>query len=133
MGGVIQSYAFVDDVQGVCKPFLYNFLKPLCLWVPWVFFAVPVHGLGYLLGLKWILGFFPSLEAIKLPVASLIYSYLVSCWIFYTLDKWLRAASLKVNFMVFLVPVSLVMLKSFWVSLITFILFPVFYSSHLYS
>ncbi len=111
VGGVVQSYAFVDDVQGVHKPFLYDFLKPFCLWVPWVFFAAPIHVFGYFLGLEWILGFFPSLDATKLPVASLIYSYLVSYWVFYTWDKWLKAASSKIKFLIFFVPVSLAMLK----------------------
>ncbi len=90
VGGVIQSYAFIDDVHGVPKPPFYDLLKPLALWVPWIFFAAPVHPLSSLLGLRWLLRYFPSLGGVSAPVASLAYAYVISCWAVYFWDRWAK-------------------------------------------
>jgi len=90
VGGAIQSYAFIDDVSGVTKPPFYDLLKPLELWVPWIFFAAPVHLLGSLLGLRWLLRCFPSLGGVSAPVASLAYAYVISCWAVHSWDRWAR-------------------------------------------
>ena len=90
VGGAIQSYAFIDDARGVPKPPFYDLLKPLELWVPWIFFAAPVHLLGSLLGLRWLLRCFPSLGGVSAPVASLAYAYVISCWAVHSWDRWAR-------------------------------------------
>ncbi len=90
VGGAIQSYAFVKDVPEVPKPPLYDLLKPLELWPSWVFFTAPVHLLGSLLGLRWLLKYFPSLGGISVPVASLAYAYVVSCWAVHSWNHWAR-------------------------------------------
>lgn len=90
VGGAIQSYAFIDEIPEVPRPPFYDMLKPLELWAPWVFFAAPVHLLGRLLGLWWLLGYFPSLGGISVPLASLAYAYLVSCWAVYSWDRWAK-------------------------------------------
>lgn len=90
VGGAIQSYAFIDDFPGVPKPPLYDLLKPLEIWPSWVFLAAPVHLLGSLLGLRWLLKYFPSLGGVSAPVASLAYAYVVSCWAVYSWSRWAR-------------------------------------------
>ncbi len=107
IGGVIQTYAFVDDVPGLPKPSLYDVLRPLDLWFPWIVFAGPVHILGYSLGLTWIMKFFPELGGIRFPVASVVYSYIVSCLIIYTWDRWLSSSRPKVRFLIVFLPLTI--------------------------
>jgi len=90
VGGAIQSYVFIDDAHEVPKPLLYDLLKPLELWAPWIFFAAPIHLLSSLLGLRWLLRYFPSLGGVSAPVASLAYAYVISCWAVYSWDRWAR-------------------------------------------
>ena len=90
VGGAIQSYAFIDDIPEVPKPPLYDLLKPLELWVPWIFLAAPVHLLGSLLDLWWLLDYFPRLGGVSAPVASVAYAYVISCWAAYSWDRWAR-------------------------------------------
>jgi len=90
IGGAIQSYAFIDEIPEVPKPPLYDLLKPLELWIPWVLFAAPVHLLGDLLDLWWLLEYFPRLGGVSAPVASLAYAYVISCWATYSWDRWIK-------------------------------------------
>ncbi len=102
VGGAIQSYAFVHDVPGLTKPPFYDLLNPLGLWIAWVFLAVPVHIFGYFLGFSWILKFFPNISsATKLPLISIAYSYLVSCWVVHVWGKWLRFESSEIKLIFF--------------------------------
>ena len=86
----IGTIEFIDDVPEVPRPPFYDMLKPLELWVPWVFFAAPVHLLGSVLGLWWLLRYFPSLGGVSVPLASLAYAYVVSCWAEYSWDRWAK-------------------------------------------
>ncbi len=61
VGGVIQSYMFVDDVPGVPKPPLYDQLSFLELWFPWIVLTLPLHILAYRLGVSWLAKLFPQL------------------------------------------------------------------------
>ena len=90
IGGAIQSYAFIDDIPEIPKPPLYDLLKPLELWTPWIFFTFPIHLLGSLLGLWWLLKYFPKLGGINIPIASLAYAYIISCWTVHSWDCWAR-------------------------------------------
>ena len=95
IGGAIQSYVFIDDVSDVPKPPFYDLLKPLAIWPSWVFLAAPVHLLGSFLELWDLLKYFPSLSGVRVPLASIAYSYVLSCWTVYTWSKWFKAIKLK--------------------------------------
>jgi len=91
IGGVIQSYAFIDDVPGIEKPPLYDQLSILELWFPWILLSTPVHLLGYLLGLWWIIKFFPEISpGFSIPLASIAYSYVLSSWAIHSWRKYVK-------------------------------------------
>jgi len=91
VGGVIQTYAFIDDVSEVPKPPLYDVLKPIDLWFPWMLFSTPIHMLGNVFNLWWMLEYFPEFVAgFKLPPASIVYAYIVSCCTVYCWKKWFK-------------------------------------------
>jgi len=96
IGGVIQTYAFIDDVPGIPKPPLYDLFKPLNFWTPWILFTAPLHILGYVLNLYGLIEYFPELGAgLKFPLLSIIYTYLVSSVAITTYDRWLRNTHYK--------------------------------------
>ncbi len=97
IGGVIQTYAFVDEVPGVVKPPLYDQLQVLELWYPWILLSAPVHFLGGALRLWWLLNVFPELSpGFKIPLASIAFSYALSWWTFYSWDEWFKQRVRKV-------------------------------------
>ena len=85
IGGHIQTWVFVDDVPNPPpKPALYDLLRPLPLWVLWMYLLVPLAlllwplrllGLDVTRGVPW---FF--------VIASPIYFYLLSCQVIAGLD-----------------------------------------------
>jgi len=93
VGGAIQTYAFID-FPGVPKPPLYDALRSLSLWPAWVLLAAPAHLLGYALGLRHLLRLFPTIGCVKLPVVSVAYSYLLSCWATRSWSRYLRGTKL---------------------------------------
>ena len=111
IGGAIQSFAFIDDIPDLPTPPFYDLLKPLNIWSAWVLFSLPIHILGYILKLSWILNLFPDLGAVKFPVTGIVYSYLVSCWMIYTWDKWFKFDNSKSRILIFLIPVILIMIN----------------------
>jgi len=97
IGGVIQTYAFIDDVPGIEKPPLYDQPSALELWFPWILLAAPLHILGAVLGLWWLIDLFPEFTSgFKIPIASIVFSYILSCWAVYSWDKWVRDSKRKV-------------------------------------
>jgi len=85
IGGVIQTYAFVDDVSDIEKPPLYDQLSALKLWFPWILLATPLDLLGVVLGLWWLIDLFPEFASgFKIPIASIVFSYILSCWAVYS-------------------------------------------------
>jgi len=106
IGGVIQTYAFINEGTGIPKPPLYDVLRPLELWTPWIIFALPVHFVGKLLDIEWLIEYFPDIGAtFRLPTASLIYAYIVSCWTIHVWDKWLTRKSRKIAVLIGITPV----------------------------
>jgi len=99
IGSAIQSYTFVKDIPDI--PILYDLLKLLAIWPSWVFLAMPVHLLGGLLGLWHLLRYFPSLDSVKMPIVSIIYSYILASWTIYSWDKWFKNSRIK-NFLLLL-------------------------------
>ena len=96
IGGVIQTYAFIDDVSGIPKPPFYDLLRPLDLWVPWLILAFPVHFLGQMLNVWLLIEYFPEISpGFKLSLLSIAYSYVLSCWTFYSWDEWLSKSPYK--------------------------------------
>jgi len=108
IGGVIQTYAFIDDIPGVEKPPLYDQLSVLELWFPWILLAAPVHLLGDILDLWWLLELFPSL-GFRVPLASIAYSYILSCWTIYSWNKWVKYSRMKKYLVFVAITVSLMM------------------------
>jgi len=70
IGGVIQTYAFIDNVSGIPKPPLYDELSYFNLWFPWVLFVFPLHVIG---------GIFTelSLKELSFMVSGFIFTALV--------------------------------------------------------
>jgi len=62
IGGVIQTYAFIDDVPGILKPPLYDILHPLELWFPWIILALPTHLSGRIFNVWWLIRYFPEIS-----------------------------------------------------------------------
>lgn len=94
VAGVIQSYAFIDDVPGVEKPPLYDLLRPFDFWFPWVIFSAPLHLFSsFLCSLRdfcsTLFSTFPGMGAARFPVIGVIYSYLASSWMVYSWSRWL--------------------------------------------
>jgi len=85
IGGHIQTWAFVDDVPNPPpKPPLYDLLRPLPLWVLWIYSLVP---LALLLWPLRLLGLDVMRRAPWASViASPIYFYLLSCLVIAALD-----------------------------------------------
>ena len=97
IGGVIETYAFIDGVPGVVKPPLYDQLSSLELLLPWVILAAPVHVLGRALNLWWLLKLFPELSpGFKVPLVSIAYSYILAQWTTYSWSRWVRGSRKKV-------------------------------------
>mgnify|MGYP000173801779 CR=1 FL=1 len=88
IGGVIQTYVFIGEESGIPKPPLYDTLRPFDLWLPWIIFALPVHLIGRLLNFWWLIEYFPNI-GFRLPLASIIYAYTISCWTIHVWDRWL--------------------------------------------
>ncbi len=87
IGGVIQTYAFIDAIPGLPKPPLYDQLRPFDLWVPWIFLAAPLFIVAHLFGLERLTIFYPELSVgIKPPIGSIIYVYILSNWFFHAWD-----------------------------------------------
>lgn len=93
VGGAVQTYAFIDDV-GIPEPPLYDLLRPYDLWTPWILFTLPLHLLSApfcaLRDCRQVLSLFPDMGAVKFPLVSVIYSYLMASWTVYCLDRWFR-------------------------------------------
>ena len=101
VGGVIQTYAFLDDVPGIPKPSLYDVLRPLELWFPWIILTLPTHFLGRLLNVWWLLRYFPEISpGFSFPLVSVIYAYILSCWTFHVWDKWLSKSPRRKLFII---------------------------------
>ncbi len=93
IAGAIQTYAFIDDVPGLEKPPLYDQLRGFEFWFPWVVFTLPIH-LPIPLGRR-IMEYFPSLGAVKMPLGSVVYSYVAACWLVYAWDRWISARRVR--------------------------------------
>ena len=91
IGGVIQTYAFIDNVSGIPKPPLYDELSYFNLWFPWILFAFPLHVIGGIFRLQGLMSLFPEIsEGFKLPVGSIVYAYIISSWTVFCWDKWFK-------------------------------------------
>ncbi len=95
VGGVIQSYAFTDEVPGIPKPPFYDILKPFSIWPAWVLLATPLYILSRIFNLTYLVDYLPPLGGVKTPLFSVLYSYILSCWSIYVWDKWLKTDKLK--------------------------------------
>jgi len=95
IGGVIQSYAFIDEILGIPKPPLYDLLKPFSIWPAWVLLVVPLYILSHIFNLTYLVDNFPPLGGVKTSFFSVLYSYILSCWSIYVWDKWLKTDKLK--------------------------------------
>ena len=89
IAGVIQTYAFIDDVPGLEKPPLYDYLRPFSFWFSWLVFSAPFYLLSTLLCTpvdfcSAILSSFPDMGAVKFPLAGVIYSYAAASFTAYT-------------------------------------------------
>ncbi|RLG59843.1 hypothetical protein DRN87_04985 [Candidatus Geothermarchaeota archaeon] len=90
VGGVIQTYAFIDDADILPKPPLYDILKPFNLWFPWLYLTAPIQISSLILNLRWISGIFPELSpGFKLPLGSILYSYVTSAWSIYIYRRYI--------------------------------------------
>ena len=97
IGGVIQTYAFIDDIPDVKKPPLYDQLSALEPWFPWILLVAPLHILGAVLKLWWLIDLFPEFSSgFKIPLVSIAFSYILSCWTVYSWDKWVKNSKRKV-------------------------------------
>lgn len=75
-GGQIQAWAFSDDPA--TKPPLYDLLRPLPLWLIWVFTMVPLIWLMAILrSLGWTYSG-PGLN-VGYRIALVVYYYLLAC------------------------------------------------------
>ncbi len=91
IGGVIQTYAFIDNVPRISKPPLYDELSYFNLWFPWILFAFPLHVIGGIFRLQGLMSLFPEIsEGFKLPVGSIVYAYIISSWTVFCWDKWFK-------------------------------------------
>ncbi len=105
VGGVIETYAFIDDVPGVQKPPMYNYISVIEFWIPWVYLTLPLHLVGAALNLGWIVKFFPELSpGFTFPLASVFYAYILSCWAVYSWRRWVIGGRRKV-LLVFIVSI----------------------------
>ena len=83
IGSHVQSYAFIDgEEQGIPKPPLYDLLRPFPFWamemslmLPVALASIPLRSIG-LSNPLWG-GWF-----------KLVYSYLLSCFIFFSYDEY---------------------------------------------
>jgi len=60
--GSIQTYAFIDDIPEVPKPPLYDEVRCVEFWFPWVALSLPIHLIGWVLGLWGLARYLPSLN-----------------------------------------------------------------------
>ena len=67
----------------------------------------PEVGFGLIARLiEWLIEYFPDIGAtFRLPTASLIYAYIVSCWTIHVWDKWLTRKSRKIAVLIGITPV----------------------------
>lgn len=100
LGGIIQSYAFIDDIPGVEKPPFYDLLRPISIWPSYVFFSLPLYVLAELICSAYdfcsmVFQVFPSMGGVKFPVIGLIYTYVVSAWMGYSWSRWIISRRVK--------------------------------------
>jgi len=115
--GSIQTFAFIDDIPGVPKPPLYDEVRCVELWFPWVALSLPIHLAGWALRLWNLAKYLPSLSlGVKVPLISIAYSYALSCWTVSSWGRWLRslrsrvaALSIGVGSSLVLVPLPLLL------------------------
>ncbi len=90
IAGVTQTYAFIDDVPGLAKPPLYDYLRPFSFWFAWLVFSAPFYIITSLLCIPYdfctaVLSNFPNMGAVKLPLAGIIYTYFAAA---FTICSW---------------------------------------------
>jgi len=100
LGGVIQSYAFMDDVSGIEKPPLYDLLRSISIYPSYVFFSLPIYVPAMVLCSVYdfcsvIFQMLPSIGGVKFPLIGLIYCYVVSAWISYSWGRWIISRRAK--------------------------------------
>ncbi len=111
IAGAVQSYAFVDDVPGMGKPPLYDALRPYGFWFPWIIFTAPLHIAAALICgstdlCMQLFASFPSMGAVKFPLASVLYSYAAACWVVYSWRRWCVTTSRDTRILLLLVPLA---------------------------
>lgn len=109
VAGVIQAYAFIDDVPGIEKPLLYDQLRTFDFWLPWIIFTAPFHiPLSIICGMfdfcTPIFSFFPRLGAVRFPVSSVVYSLLASSWLVHSWDRWISGAASMTRRFILVIP-----------------------------
>ena len=109
IAGAIQTYAFIDDIPGLERPPLYDQLRGFEFWFPWVLFTLPIH-LPIPLS-RGVVRYFPSLGAVKMPLGSIIYSYVAASWLVYVWDRWVSASARRVRGTLLMLPAVLASLS----------------------
>ncbi|MDJ0270058.1 MAG: hypothetical protein NXY59_05885 [Aigarchaeota archaeon] len=130
IAGAVQSYAFGDDVPCVEKPPLYDALRPYGFWFPWIIFTAPLHVAAALICGSGdlciqLLSSFPSMGAVKFPLASVLYSSAAACWVVYSWRRWCVAAPRDTRILLLLVPLAPALFLG-RPSIPTIIVFPLF-------
>ena len=91
IGGAIETQVFIDNVE---KSPILNYIGNLDLLWPWILLSFPIHVLASILKLWWLLNYFPEIVPyVKLPIASIIYAYIVSCWVYYVWHRFICGKS----------------------------------------
>ena len=112
IAGATQTYAFIDDVPRLEKPPLYDALRPFSFWYPWVLFSAPFHVSAALICSVMdvcgsIFSTSPSMGAVKIPVSSIVYSFIVASWLVYSWDRWLSGSRRRARLLILLTPLAL--------------------------
>ncbi len=101
IGGMIQSYAFVDD--SIPPPPFYEELRPLDLWAPSILLILPFLPFYSILSRLLVHITFPSGVFFKPPLGCLLLSYVEGAW-FVTQWREMSPRDKKVSLVLALLP-----------------------------
>jgi len=109
VAGVVQTYAFIDDVPGIEKPPLYDQLRGFDFWLPWNIFTAPFHiPLAVICGVfdfcAPLFSHFPRLGAVRFPVSSIVYSYIAASWLVHSWNRWISEAASPTRRLLLMIP-----------------------------
>ena len=87
-------------------------LETVQFLVPVVLFSAPLHVSAALICSVMdvcgsIFSTSPSMGAVKIPVSSIVYSFIVASWLVYSWDRWLSGSRRRARLLILLTPLAL--------------------------